>query len=412
MHVLIAGAGIGGLTTALSLHAAGLDAVLVEQVADLRPIGAGINLQPHAVKELSELGLAGDLEARSVATAHMRYVDRHGNMIMDVPRGRAAGYRWPQYSIHRGRLQMLLLDAVRARLGPSALVTGRAERFEQDRDRVRLHLDDGRVLDGDVLVGCDGLHSAVRARLHPGEGAPLWNGVRMWRGTAAAQPYLDGRTMIVSGANEVGKFVCYPIGDGLVNWVAELRTGTPGPVARAGWNVTGRHEDVLEHFGERRFPWLDVAGLIARSPQVWEFPMVDRDPLPWWTRGRVTLLGDAAHPMYPIGSNGGSQTVVDARVLAYHLATTASLAAYESERRAKVNRLVENHRRMAVEEILDEIARRAPGGFGHIDEVLSAEERARLHGFHARVTDMEVAELNAARSWTVAPTGTARAPRP
>jgi len=358
MRAVVAGAGIGGLTTALSLHAARIDALVIDSAASLRPLGVGINLMPHAVRELTELGLADELAATGIPTAEMVHFDRHGHRIWGFASGRNIGYRWPQYSIHRGELQMILLAAVRARLGPDAVRTGTAfSSFADSPSGVRVRVRDrstGRVsaLPADVLVGADGLYSGVRAQLHPGEPPPRWGGIMMWRGVTEGSPFLTGRTVAVAGTNAGRKFVAYPIsaqaqrqGRALLNWVAEVRLPADQVAAvhaaTADWNRRGRAADVLPWFADWRFGWLDVPALISGAPQIHQYPMVDRDPLPWWGAGHVTMLGDAAHPMYPIGANGGSQAVIDARVLAWSLARAATpaagLARYESARRETVN---------------------------------------------------------------------------
>ncbi|MBW8482477.1 flavin-dependent oxidoreductase [Actinomadura parmotrematis] len=412
MDVLIAGAGVGGLTAALALHEAGVAARVLEAARTLRPLGVGVNLLPHAVRELTELGLGATLAATAIPTGEMVHFDRHGGRIWGEPRGRALGYDWPQYSLHRGELQMALLAAVRERLGPGAVLAGTAlESFAQDAGGVTAHVRDRASgargeLRADVLVGADGLHSAVRAALHPGEPAPLWNGVRMWRGVTEAAPFLGGRTMAVAGSNTAGKLVVYPIslaaeerGTALLNWVAEVRTGGGSRAGEADWNRTGDVADVLAHFAGWRFPWLDVPALLRGAPEVLEYPMVDRDPLPSWTRGRVTLLGDAAHPMYPIGSNGASQAVLDARVLAFELARAAApeagLAAYEAARREPVNAIVLACRDMPADRVLHTVAERAPGGFARIEDVLSADELAAISGAYRATSFSDAAALNA-----------------
>ncbi len=430
MHVQIVGAGIGGLSAALALHAAGIEASVIESAAELRPLGVGINLQPHAVRELTELGLGDELAATAIQTAEMVHFDRHGNRIWGFSCGRAAGYAWPQYSIHRGELQMILLDAVRSRLGKDAVRTGTAfVSFAQPDDADGADADradaDGAVevrvrdrtsgaeelLRADALIGADGLHSGVRAQLHPGEPAPRWGGIKLWRGVTPGLPFLTGRTVAVSGANASLKFVAYPIsrsaelrGEALINWVAEVMLPAgPGAAGaapdRPDWNRAGRLEDVLPWFEDWNFGWLDIPALLTGAEEILEYPMVDRDPLDWWGTGRVTLLGDAAHPMYPIGANGGSQAIVDARVLAYSLATApsvaAGLAAYERERLQKANAIVLACRDMPADRMLQTVSVRAPDGFDQVTDVLSAAELAAFDDAYEETTRSDVAALNA-----------------
>ncbi|MFH8288577.1 flavin-dependent oxidoreductase [Streptomyces sp. NPDC018059] len=423
IDVLVAGAGIGGLTAALSLHAAGIDVRVVEAGDEPRPIGVGINLLPHAVRELTELGLGGELAATAVAPDAMVHFDRHGNRIWGEPRGLAAGYHWPQYSLHRGALHLLLLAAVRERLGGHVVHTGTAfvRLAEREGTALRVILRDvarGReqAVRARALIGADGLHSAVRAMLHPGEGPPLWSGIRMWRGVAEWHPVLGGRTVAVAGSNAAAKLVVYPIsraaeerGRALLNWVAEVRFPRAHRHAMAGpadWNRSGRLSDVLPYYAGWRVGDLDVPALLASTRQILEYPMVDRDPLPRWGRGPVTLLGDAAHPMYPVGSNGGSQAVLDARVLARCLAYTspdreAGLRAYEEVRREAVNALVLANRDMPADRVLQMAAERAPDGFERVTDVLTPQELAALGAAYRRTTGVDAAELNSRGSWGV-----------
>ena len=432
MRVLVAGAGIGGLTTALSLHAAGIEVRVVDRAPRLLPLGVGINLLPHAVRELTVLGLGEALAATGLSAEELVHFDRHGNRVWGEGRGLRLGYRWPQYFIHRGHFQMLLLEAVRERLGDDAVRTGTAcTGFDDGPDGVTVALRDQATGEetrtgADVLVGADGLHSTVRRLLYPGEGAPLWNGVRMWRGVTEADPFLTGRVMAVLGSNSTTKFVCYPVskeaddrGRALLNWVAEARVAPEdGTVRRAGsadWNRAGRLEDVLAHFGDWRVPWLDVPGLIRATGRILEYPMVDRDPLPSWTRGRVTLLGDAAHPMYPLGSNGGSQAVLDARALAYELSRASSpqegLAAYDAARREAVNAIVLANRAAPGDAILNLVAARAPDGFDRVEDVLTADELAPLADGYRTITHTD--DLNSDSPWAPAQAAPDRAqPRP
>ena len=422
MRAIVAGAGIGGLTTALSLHAAGMDALVIDSASSLRPLGVGINLMPHAVRELIELGLGDELAATGIPAAEWVHFDRHGNRIWGFASGQHLGYHWPQYSIHRGELQMMLLAAVRARLGTGAVRVGASfVSFADSPSDVEVRVRDrasGTVsaLRADVLVGADGLYSGVRAQLHPDEPPPRWDGIMMWRGLLEGTPFLSGRTVAVSGANADLKFVAYPIsrraeeqGRALVNWVAEVRRPDLAAAADlADWSRRGQASDVLPWFADWKFGWLDVPALIAGTAQILEYPMVDRDPLPFWGQGvpwghgRVTLLGDAAHPMYPIGANGGSQAIIDARVLAYSLARATTpadgLAAYEMARRETVNAIVLACRDMPADRMLRRVSVRAPDGFDRIEDVLSPAELAAFDQAYRATTLQDVTALNARTS--------------
>jgi 2-polyprenyl-6-methoxyphenol hydroxylase-like FAD-dependent oxidoreductase len=347
--VLIAGAGIGGLTTALALHARGIDATVMERASELEPLGVGINLLPHAVHELCELDLGEELSRVAVAPAAISYYDTDGNLLYREPRGVEGGYGFPQYSVHRGQLNMLLLSAVRDRLGPKAVRVGaKLIDFEESDGRVRARTTAGDF-EADVLVGADGIHSAVRARLHPDRDPLRWSGVRMFRGAAQGEPFLDGRTMAIVKDTDGVDLVTYPIGGGLINWVVMLPESEPGPLpGDAKWNQACDRSEVLRHLTRWRLGWLDAADLVRRTEPVLEYPMVDRDVLPWWGRGRVTLLGDAAHPMYPVGANGGSQAIVDAAVAAEELARDIDdgLRRYEEIRRAQTADVVAANREM------------------------------------------------------------------
>jgi 2-polyprenyl-6-methoxyphenol hydroxylase-like FAD-dependent oxidoreductase len=416
MRVLVAGGGIGGLATALSLHAAGIEVEVVESAHTIQAYGAGINLLPHAVRELTELGLGEEVEAAGIATKELVYHDRFGSAIHREARGRAAGYRWPQISIHRGELQMLLLRAVHERLGADAVACGlRFERFEQHAGGIVAELRERatgapRTIAADVLIGADGIDSAVRAQLHPDEGPARWSGIAMWRGVAEAEPFGSGRTMVMAGSNRCAKFVAYPIrgsdGRRLVNWVAEVRVAPDDATAgEHDWQRTSDPDCVLAHFADWRFDWLDVPALIASTASIFEYPMIDRDPLAYWGAGRVTLLGDAAHPMVPIGSNGASQAIVDARVLAAELAShddpARALRAYEDVRRPATNAVVLANRGHGPERVMTIVAQRAPDGFERIDDVIAPAELRVIVGRYSAAAGFDVDELNARPSLDV-----------
>ena len=396
MRVLIAGGGVGGLTLALALHQRGIACTVFEAAETIRPLGVGINTLPHAIRVLAELGLLPALDAVAVRTRELRYLNRFGQEIWVEPRGTWAGHDVPQFSIHRGHLHQVLWGAAVERLGAEALVSGgRLAGFEEDAGGVTARFADGRSARGDVLIGADGIHSVLRAALHPEDGGIRWNGIQMWRGAVDWPEFEGGDTMIVAG-DMTEKLVLYPIAAGsrpgmrLTNWVVCAQVGDPSrpPPRREDWSRLGRLEEVLPHVARFRIPLLDVESLVRATRDFWEYPMCDRDPLPWWTRGRVTLLGDAAHPMYPVGSNGASQAVLDARCLADLLAggdAVAALAAYEAERLPKTAEIVRSNRRGGPERVVDVVSERAPEGFARLEDVIAREELAAIAGGYARM---------------------------
>ncbi len=412
MTVLIAGAGIGGLTLALSLHQVGIKALVFESVDEIRPLGVGINVLPHAARELTELDLHRDLAETAIETAELAYFTKLGQAIWSEPRGKHAGYHWPQYSVHRGQLQMLLLDAATARLGSACILTGLHLADWEDSDGgVRVHMIDRQTgaargtFEGSVLIAADGIHSTARQRLYPDEGPPLWNGAILWRGVTVAKPFLTGRTMAMVGHRRQ-KFVTYPIstdtGDNetsLINWIAEQKFDADYAWRREDWNRAGQREDFLPAFERWRFDWLDVPGLISAAEHIYEYPMVDRDPLPQWTFGAMTLLGDAAHPMYPIGSNGASQAILDARTLTREFQRLgvgpAALQAYEDDRRPATANIVAANRADGPDEVLDLIEERAPNGFDDIETVASHAERAAIADKYKALAGFDKDMLNA-----------------
>ncbi|PPJ17714.1 flavin-dependent oxidoreductase [Nocardia nova] len=403
MRIVIVGAGIGGLAAALSLHAAGFRDIAVYERADaLRPLGVGINLLPHAVRELTELGLGERVAALGVAPRNLAYYNRFGQEIWSEPRGLDAGYHWPQLSVHRGSLQMELLDAVRERLGAHTVRTGHRLLAADADGRAHFATATGElIVDADLIIGADGIHSALRHQHRPDEGPPVWNGLTLWRGTAKLPGFLDGRTMIMAGDAEQ-KFVAYPIHDA-INFIAERRTGGFGG-QNADWNRAVEPAQIVELFREWRFPWLDVPELLCAADEILEYPMVDRDPLDRWTYGRTTLLGDAAHPMYPNGSNGASQAILDARTLAFHLATARTadeaLAAYEQDRRPATTALVHSNRKQGPEQVMVLAHERAPKGFTHIHDVISPEELAAIATGYKKAAGFHPDTLNTRPSLT------------
>jgi 2-polyprenyl-6-methoxyphenol hydroxylase-like FAD-dependent oxidoreductase len=391
MKVMVIGAGIGGLATALSLQAAGIDVEVFESVKVIQPLGLGINLQPNAVRELIELGFEDALAGIGIATSTLAYYNKHGQKIWSEPRGLAAGYRWPQYAIHRGELQRLLLDAVYARLGSDRVHLGsHLASVEQDERRVVGRFVDrisGEAIgscEADALVAADGVHSTVRRFFNPDEGLPVSSGRIMWRGALLSKPYLDGRTQVMIGHRDQ-RAVVYPMseksappGMQLINWLVIL--GEQGPEHRLeDWDLVVRKERFFPAFASWNFPWIKLADMISATDEIFEYPKADREPLHRWTVGRITLLGDAAHPMRPIGSQAGTQAIVDARVLAQTLFESGSdvcagLQRYDDIRRPLMNEIVLRNRNFGPEVVMQMAEERAPGGFADIEDVISRQE--------------------------------------
>lgn len=401
MQVMIAGAGVGGLAAALALHVAGHDITVFEAAQALLPLGVGINLLPHAAEVLDQLDLIDTLLAQGVATRELVYFNRHGQRIWGEPRGRYAGHAAPQISLPRGALQGALHGAVLNRLGAARMFCDRRlVRFDQTPDAVRASFIDAagsaHEMVADVLIAADGIHSVARAQLYPDEGPPAFSGRMLWRAISLARPFLSGASMIMAG-HQNQKFVAYPIGvvepGGLqrINWIAEL------PAAQAprreDWNRLGELEDFLPRFEGFRFDWLDVPEIIRGAEAVFEFPMVDRDPLPRWSHGRMTLLGDAAHPMYPIGSNGASQAILDAQALAAALTAApdpiAALAAYEQVRLPVTAAIVRANRGNGPEQCMQLAEERAPAGFSRIEDVFAPGELEAIAAQYKALTGLK-----------------------
>jgi 2-polyprenyl-6-methoxyphenol hydroxylase-like FAD-dependent oxidoreductase len=411
VKVGIAGAGIGGLTLGLLLHQRGIEAEIWESVADLKPLGVGINLLPHATRELSDLGLLAALGELAIETSSLGYYNKFGQLIWQEPRGSAAGYAWPQLSVHRGEFQLLLLAAVRERLGSDSVRTGqRVVGFSRQGERVSVELRDrrGDPLERtvDVLIGADGVRSALRAALYPERDPLCYSGRVMWRAAVEVEPFLDGRSMIMAGHPDQ-KFVAYPIsersrqsGKSVVNWIAELRV--PGETGEHDWNRRVDKSVFAAAFSGWRWDFIDVPGLIESAEAIYEYPLADKDPLPRWTFERVTLLGDAAHPMYPIGSNGSAQAILDARCLADCLGSfrdpREALLEYEAERLPKTAGIVLRNRLHGPEQVMYLAEARAPHGFSDIAQVISRAELEEIALRYKRLAGFDPQSLAGAEA--------------
>jgi len=388
VHVVIIGGGISGLSLALSLHQVGISSRVYDAVPVLAPLGYGINLQPNAVRELTALGLGERLAAVGILCQEMAFYNKFGQLVWSEVRGRKAGYRWPQISIGRGKLHEVLLGAIRERMGADAIVTGhRLTGFEERGGKVIARFADpsGHPVgeaEGDILIGADGIHSTVRRQFYPGEQA-VCDGYLHYRGTVEAEPYLTGATMVVIGTRHQ-RAILYPIapqggGKVTINWLAYTKI-PPGAPPLETWHTAADKQACVDQYRGWTFPWVDVHGLFAATEptRVLQLPNMDRDPIPRWSFGRVTLIGDAAHPMHPVGAQAGSQAVIDGRVLTAallsHTDPVAALAQYQDQRIRTMNDIVIRNRNLGLESVLRVADERAPNGFKHISEVFSQSE--------------------------------------
>lgn len=411
-RVLIAGGGIGGLATALTLHQIGVPCAVFEAVREMKPLGVGINLQPNAVRELYDLGITqAELDRVGVPAKEWALVGLNGNDIYSEPRGRDAGYNWPQYAVHRGQFHMLLYDKVVARLGSDAVKLGARVTGYRKRDggvTATIEHADGTTSqqDGALLIGADGIHSAVRAQMHPDQPPIHWGGAVMWRGTAQAKPIRSGASFVGLGTHRQ-RVVFYPIshpdpqtGLAIINWIAEVTQDNSEGWKQSGWFRQVPTSDFAHHFDNWVWDWLDVPAMIRASGSAFENPMIDRDPVSTWADGPVVLLGDAAHAMYPTGSNGASQAIVDARVLGAAMveqgATPAALAAYDTALCGPISQLILRNRGAGPFGLLNLVDERCGGTFDNIDDVIPPKERADFMAGYKAAAGFAIGKLNAA----------------
>ena len=410
VKIAIIGGGIAGLGLALSLHQRGMACDVFEAVPEVRELGVGITLLPHAMRELAALGLQAELEAVGIENLESVFFNRFGQFIYREPRGRHAGYPLPEVGIHRGKLHRILFEAAVKRLGNDRIHTNhRCVGVTQDARGVMVNFvqgSDGAALpsvQADVVVACDGIHSAVRRQFYPDEKL-AFAGINTWRGVTRHKPILTGRSYMRVGSIKTGKMVIYPIvdnidgqGNQLINWMAEIEGNSRD---MNDWNTGGKADDFISIFKDWKFDWLDVPALIRNADQVLQYPMVDKDPVAQWTFGRVTLMGDAAHPMYPRGSNGSAQALIDARTLATELATrtdaVAALQSYEAGRRELTARIVQTNRSVPPDFInikVDELAGDKP--FRHIDDLISQDELRAISERYKQVAGFSLEAVKA-----------------
>jgi 2-polyprenyl-6-methoxyphenol hydroxylase-like FAD-dependent oxidoreductase len=413
MKIAIVGGGICGLSLALNLNRRGLACRVYERVKEIKPLGVGITLLPHAMREFSALGLGDELLAAGIENRESCFFNRFGQLIYKEPRGRLAGYDIPEVGIHRGRLHVILADAVRNRLGPDAVWTDHeCTGVEQDEGGATVHFNEtstgGRRQSAraDVVIACDGINSAIRKQYYPDEKL-VFAGINSWRGVTRRKPIFDGHTFIRAGSIRTGKIVIYPIindideqGHQLINWTTDIKRDT---FEQNDWNEPGNLSEFLPVYESWKFDWLDVPQMIRDSEQILEYPMVDRDPIENWTFGRVTLAGDAAHPMYPRGSNGAAQATIDARTLADALLGSSdahhALKAYEAARGAATANVVRTNREYPPDFIntkVEELVGDKP--FENLDKYISQNELRSLSENYKRVAGFALADVAPAHS--------------
>jgi 2-polyprenyl-6-methoxyphenol hydroxylase-like FAD-dependent oxidoreductase len=408
MKIIIAGGGIGGLTAALLLHKAGVEVKVFESVRNIKPLGVGINLLPHSVAVLNELNLIPKLQRIAVSAKALLYYNKFGQKFWEEPRGMYAGYKVPQFSVHRGKFQQLLFEEAKAIIGEeNILINHHLQSFKDEDDKVVTCFIDhatGEIVHeetGDALIGADGIHSVVRKYFYPNEGEPKFTGITLWRAVSEGTPNLLNSSMVMIG-NTKQKFVAYPIREteasSTINWIAEIKNENNTTPPKRDWNKKVDKQIFLPAFASWKYDWLDVPALIKAATDVYEFPMIDRDPLPQWTFGRISLLGDAAHPMYPIGSNGASQAILDAKALADSIASNKNiqqaLIEYEKQRREPTSKIVLTNRENGPDKIMEIMEQRAPDGFAELNDVITHEELEAIANQYKKIAGFEKQTVN------------------
>ena len=409
--IIIAGGGIGGLTMALTLHQIGVSCLVVEASKTMQPLGVGINIQPNAVRELYDLGFTKkDLDKIGVSAREWALLGLNGKEVYTEARGIEAGYKWPQYAAHRGEFHMMLYDKVLERLGPNAVLLGtRVTGYDWSGGDVMVRLlhknKETSVQTATVLIAADGIHSQVRAQMHPGQPPIHWGGAVMWRGTVRAKPMRTGSSFIGLGTDK-HRVVIYPIsapdinGNALINWIAEITRENVDRWPEEGWFRPVPVKDFAHYFSQFRYDWLDFPKMLSQTDNAYENPMIDRDPVSTWVDGPVALMGDAAHAMYPTGSNGASQAIIDARVigakLLQHGITPAALSAYNSELCGPVSKLVLRNRGAGPFGLLKLLDDRCGGIFEDVNTVIPTKEREEFMAEYQEAAGFSRDKLNKA----------------
>ena len=412
MQVAIVGGGICGLSLALNLKARGIPCTVYERAPQIKELGVGITALPHAMREFTALGIADRLLDAGIENRESCFFNRFGQLIYREPRGKFAGYQYPEVGIHRGKLHLILYEAVTERLGPDAVRTdAECTGVTQDERGVTVHFrqtSNGATLANvraDVVIACDGINSALRKHFYPDDRVSF-AGIYTWRVVTRRKPILGGRTYMRVGSILTGKIVIYPIvddvdgeGNQLINWMAEIKRDTFDP---NDWNKPGDLADFFPIYKDWHFDWLDVAQMIRDADQILEYPMVDKDPIGQWTFGRVTLAGDAAHPMYPRGSNGAAQAAIDARTLAdllrNHSDPRDALKAYEAARAGPAAKVVRTNREHPPDFInikVEELVGDRP--FDDLDKYISQDELRVLSENYKRIAGFALADVTPGR---------------
>jgi len=399
LDIAIIGAGPAGLAAALRLHQQGFRPTIYETVPELKPLGVGIDVKVYGSKELGELGLLEEFRAISVDAKESIFYNKYGQEIYAELCGVHMGYLYEQRFVHRGYLQMLLYRTVLERLGADAVVTGvRCTGYTNRADQVDLHLVDAAgqasTITADLAIAADGIKSAVRAQMHPDHSEPVYSGITMWRGTTLMEPFGSGGTILHIGAPQSSSMIVYPIAENfegtgkvLVNWVVEAERGE----SVEDWNQLGSVDEILPYYDRCEVVHLDVQAMLRAAREVYLFPLIRHEPLDTWIDGRMVLIGDAAHAMYPRGGNGACQAIVDGGVLAQKLASSpdvpTALKEFEDIRLKAVNGVVMAHRGEGYEVIRRMVEDRTGGEpFTDIEQVLPlAEADAIFSKYHALV---------------------------